>query len=115
MIDNKYNVTYDNVGQVFKNAKDLNTRISLSQASASTNLNVSFNRNYQPGTNIVARPFTRQVFRANIDHTFRDNLTAAVTAEHSRINQNPDQLSYTDLWRLDPDINLLAKNDNGSP
>jgi TonB-linked SusC/RagA family outer membrane protein len=114
MIDNNYAVLYDNIHQVFKPAQNLVSQVSLAQSSAQTNLNISFNRNYQPGTNVVARPFTRQTFRATADHTFRDDLVIGVSAEHSRITRNSDQLSYTNLWRIDPDVDLLQKNNDGS-
>lgn len=115
MIDNSYATIYDNIHQVFHPANDLISTVSLAQSSAATNLNISYDRNIQSGTEVEARPFSRQTFRAAIDHSFRDNLNVSVTATHARTTQNPDQISYTNLWRFDPDVNLLWKNDDGSP
>lgn len=115
MIDNSYPVTYDNVGQVFRGDRSYINSISLAQASATTNMNLSVDQTQQNGGNIVARPFVRYNIRAAIDHTFHDNLTVSATVFHSRIKQDPDQLSYTNLWRIDPDVNLLAPNTDGSP
>jgi TonB-linked SusC/RagA family outer membrane protein len=115
MIDNTYTQTFDNVGQVFRSDRAYIGALSLAQSSATTNMNLSFDENYQRGGNIVARPFVRTNVRATVDHSFRDNLTTAITLLHARTRQNPDQLSYTDLWRTDPDVNLLAPNSDGSP
>jgi TonB-linked SusC/RagA family outer membrane protein len=115
MIDNRYATTFDNIHQVFHPANVMITTLSLAQSSAATNLNISYDRNIQSGTEVEAQPFSRQTFRAAVDHSFRDNLNVSVTATHARTTQNPDQISYTNLWRFDPDVNLLWKNDDGSP
>jgi TonB-dependent SusC/RagA subfamily outer membrane receptor len=115
MIDNSYPVIYDNVGQVFRSDRSYINSLSLTQASATTNMNLSLDQSQQNGGDIVARPFIRYNIRAAIDHTFRDNLTVSATMFHSRVKQDPDQLNYTNLWRIDPDVNLLAPNSDGSP
>ena len=115
MIDNSYAKTYDNVKQAYRPATNFITTVSLAQSSATTNLNLSFDRNRQPGTVIENYGILRQTFRTSIDHTFRDNLGVSVTGSHSRITDQPSQVNFTTLWQVDPDVNLLAKNSDGSP
>jgi TonB-linked SusC/RagA family outer membrane protein len=115
MIDNSFTSFYDNVGQVFRPGRTFVNSLGLSQASAATNLNITFDRNEQSGLNIEAKPFVRNNFRAAVDHNFRDNLSFGISATHSRTTRNPDQLSYSNLFRFDPDVDLLQNNTDGSP
>jgi len=115
MIDNNYPVIYDNVGQVFHGDRSYIGSVALAQSSAASNMNLTVDHSQQNGGDIVAKPFRRTNVRATIDHSFKDNLTIAATVLHARTTQDPDQLNYTDLWRIDPDVNLLAPNANGSP
>jgi TonB-linked SusC/RagA family outer membrane protein len=115
IIDNSYTSFYDNVGQVFHPGTALLNSVSLAQSSAATNMNISFDRNWQSGSNIEAQPFTRNNFRATLDHNFRDDVTVGLSVTHTRTTNNPDQLNYTNLFRLDPDVNLLLPNSNGQP
>lgn len=113
-VDNEYAEIYDNISQIMQKPRTLTTTASVSQNSATGNYNLSFSRNRQPGTVLESYGYLRQTLRLNVDQSIKENLTVGVRASHARGNENPSQITFQDLYRIDPDVNLLAKNDDGS-
>jgi TonB-linked SusC/RagA family outer membrane protein len=114
-IDNPYPVVYDNIGQITRTPRTMNSTVSIAQNSATGNYMMSFTRNRQPGTVIESFGYLRQNVRFNIDQSIRDNLTVGLRADYSRATENPSQINFQNLYAIDPDVNLLALNDDGSP
>ncbi|MEO5739247.1 MAG: TonB-dependent receptor plug domain-containing protein, partial [Vicinamibacterales bacterium] len=112
--DNAYPALYDNISQVLKTSQTINSTVSIAQNAASGNYNLSYTRNRQPGTVVDSYGYLRNTLRFNVDQSVRDNVTVGLRASYSRGTENPSQISFQDLYRIDPDVNLLALNDDGS-
>jgi TonB-linked SusC/RagA family outer membrane protein len=113
MIDNPYPVVYDNIGQLFTNGRSMVNQVSIAQNSAGTNYTLSFTRNRQPGVIKETDGYLRQQAQFTIDHSLRDNLTIAFSANHSRASNVQDEVSFGNLYAYDPDVNLTMRDANG--
>jgi TonB-linked SusC/RagA family outer membrane protein len=113
MVDNPYAQTYDNIGQVFRNGRSMVNSFSVAQNSAGTNYTVGFTRNSQPGVIKDTDGYLRQQLNFTIDHSLRDNLSVGVSATHSRANEVQDEVSFTNLYAYDPDVDLTQRDANG--
>lgn len=114
MADNPYAVTYDNLGQLFRNGRSMQTVVSIANNSAATNYTLTFSRNRVPGIIEDTYGNLRQNAQFTLDHSIRDNLTVGVSGTHSRANYVRDEVSFTNLYRIDPDVNLLARDEQGN-
>ena len=111
--DNPYPVKYDNIGTLFRNGQTMMNQISIAQNQAGTNYTLTYTRNRQPGLIIDNYGYLRQGVQFSIDHSVRDNLTLGVSANHTRANEVPDQVSFGDLYRYDLDVNLNRRDADG--
>lgn len=114
-VETPYLKTYDNVGQITQSPLTMQSTVSLAQNSATGNYNLSYSRNRQPGTVIESYGYLRQTLRLNIDQSMGNNFTVGLRASHIRGTENPSQISFQNLYSFDPDVNLMAKNADGSP
>jgi TonB-linked SusC/RagA family outer membrane protein len=106
---------YDHTGQFFKDGQFLTTTLGLAQNTQSTNFNLAYSRTKEEGVVLDADGITRQTIRANIDHRLRDDFSVSLSAAHSRTTEDPASVSFNDFYRIDPDVNLLAPNADGTP
>jgi len=104
---------YDHVDQFFRPGTFNTQTLTLQQNSASTNFNLSYTRNQQPGVVENSNGFLRQSIRLNVDHRLRDALQVGMSVSHTRGNEDPSQITFSDLYRINPDVNLRAPDPTG--
>lgn len=118
--DNSYLKTYDQLGQVFKPAPFATTYVSYGQRRAENNFNASFQNTKDGGVLNVLSGFSRQNFRLNLDQAISDRVDVSTGAFYGR--SHADQIDgegpggvLFGLRFLEPNIDLLAPNKDGTP
>jgi TonB-linked SusC/RagA family outer membrane protein len=119
--DNPYPVYYDQLRQVFKPGDFLTNYVSVGQRRGGTNYNASFQNTKESGVLTLLKGFSRQNFRINLDHAFSEKVDLSTGAFYARStsDQADEGLSQNALFFglrfLEPNINLLAPNVDGTP
>jgi TonB-linked SusC/RagA family outer membrane protein len=115
--DNPYPVVYDQLGQVFRPGTFMTNYASVGQRRGSTNFNVSFQNSRESGVLGLLNGFTRQNFRMNLDQAITDQLTFQAGAFYGRSNSDEAENTgiFFGLRFLEPNVDLLAPNVDGSP
>lgn len=115
IMENKYiDPLYDHIDQFFAPARFNAQTLTLQQNSASTNLSMAYTRNDQPGIIRNSSGYLRQSMRLNVDHRMRDGLQVGVSLMHSRALEDPSSVTFSDLYRLNPDVDLLRPEPRGT-
>ncbi|MCA2990904.1 MAG: SusC/RagA family TonB-linked outer membrane protein [Gemmatimonas sp.] len=117
--DNSYPVVYDQLGEVFRSGQFMTNYISVGQRNANSNFNASFENSRDQGIANLLSGYNRQNFRLNLDmelHPKLDFQTGAFYGQ-SKADQAEDSSgdAFFGLRFLEPNIDLLAKNPNGTP
>lgn len=115
--DNPYPVYYNQMDQVFKSGEFLTNYVSVGQRRGTTNYNVSFHNSRETGVLGVLDGYSRQNFRMNIDQALSDELTFQAGAFYGRSHSDDGEFTgmFFGLRFLEPNIDLLAPNSDGSP
>ncbi|MFM8567629.1 MAG: SusC/RagA family TonB-linked outer membrane protein, partial [Gemmatimonadota bacterium] len=115
--DNPYPVVYDQLGQVFRPGTFMTNYASVGQRRGSTNFNVSFQNSQESGVLGLLNGFSRQNFRMNLDQAITDQLTFQAGAFYGRSNSDEAENTgiFFGLRFLEPNVDLLAPNADGSP
>ena len=115
--DNSYLKTYDQLGQVFHPGTYATNYASFGQRRNENNFNVSFQNTKDGGVLNVLSGFSRQNFRVNIDQALSDKVDVSTGAFYGRshADQGEDTGIFFGLRFLEPNIDLLAPNKDGTP
>lgn len=116
--DNPYPETYNHYDQVFRSGTFMTNYASIGQRRGDLNYNVSFQNTKETGVLNLLNGFNRQNFRVNLDQALSDQLDYQVGAFYGRSNADQAEGSadiFFGLRFLEPNINLEAKNPDGSP
>ena len=115
--DNPYQKTYDQLDQVFKPGNFLTNYMSVGQRRGATNFSASLQNTQESGVLAILSGFKRQNFRLNLDHALSDKVDFQTGAFYGRstADQGEDTGIFFGLRFLEPNIDLLAKNPDGSP
>lgn len=115
--DNSYQKTYDQLGQVFHPGSFMTNYVSVGQRRGANNFNASIQNTHETGVLNLLSGFSRQNFRLNVDQALADNLDLSTGAFYGRshADQGEDTGIFFGLRFLEPNINLLAQNKDGSP
>lgn len=105
---------YDHVKQFFVPGSYSAQTATLQQNTASTNFALSYNRTVNPGVVPEANGIQRQTFRLNIDHRLREKVQLGASISHTRASEDPSSITFTDLFRFNPDVNLMAPEPFGT-
>jgi TonB-linked SusC/RagA family outer membrane protein len=110
--DNAYPLMIDNFHQVFVERVSKTTNVSVSQATATTNLQMSYGRNLTPGTFRYNPGNLQQNVRFSIGHQLRDNLSLDASVGHTRTNtqNNSPSTSFSDIFMTEPSVNFYTPN-----
>ena len=117
--DNSYPQVFDQLGDVFRSGQFMTNYISVGQRNANSNFNASFENSKDQGIANILSGYNRQNFRLNLDmelHPKFDFQTGAFYGQ-SRADQADDSSgdAFFGLRFLEPNINLLEENPDGSP
>jgi TonB-dependent SusC/RagA subfamily outer membrane receptor len=116
--DNKYPVYFDQLGEVFKPGAAMNNYISVGQRRGNLNYSASFENTKETGVLNLLNGFSRQNMRINLDQSMSDKLDYQVGAFYGRSHADQAEGAadiFFGLMFLEPNINLTAKNKDGSP
>ncbi len=91
--------------------------VSVGQRRGNTNFNVSFHNSRESGVLGLLDGFNRQNFRVNLDQALTDELTSRLGAFYGRSHSDEGEITgiFFGLRFLEPNIDLLAPNGDGSP
>ncbi len=117
--DNAYPNYYDHQAEIIHPGVFYTNYLSIGQRRGATNFNASFENTHTEGVIFGLKGFGRQNFRLNVDQqlTPRVDLEISTFYGHSNNNntaQGPGAPFFT-LTFVEPNINLFAKNPDGSP
>ncbi len=114
IMENSYlDPTYDHIAQFFQPGTFNTQTATLQQNSASTNFTLSFTRFQQPGIIEGSNGFNRQSMRLNVDHRIKEKLSVGASVSYTRSQNDPARQSFTNFFRQNPDVNLLAPDSLG--
>ena len=115
--DNPYPKVYDQLNQVFDPGQFMTNYMSLGQRRGATNFSASLQNTKETGVLAILSGFSRQNFRLNLDHALSDKLDVSTGAFYGRstADQGEDTGIFFGIRFLEPNINLLAKNKDGTP
>ncbi len=115
--DNAYKQTYDQLGQVFHPGTFSTNYVSFGQRRGENNFNASFQNTRDGGVLNLLTGFTRQNFRLNLDQSVNDKIDLSTGAFYGRshADQGEDTGIFFGLRFLEPNIDLLAPNKDGTP
>jgi TonB-linked SusC/RagA family outer membrane protein len=115
--DNPYPKVYDQLGQVFRPGNFMTNYASVGQRRGNTNFNVSFHNSREAGVLGLLDGFQRQNFRMNLDQSLTDQISYSAGAFYGRSTSDEGEASgiFFGLRFLEPDVDLLSPNADGSP
>ena len=115
--DNAYPVYYDQLDQVFQPGSFMTNYASIGQKRGTTNFNASFHNSQEGGVLGLLDGFSRQNFRINFDQALSDKLTVSAGSFYGRSNSDEGENAgiFFGLRFLEPNVDLLAPNADGSP
>lgn len=106
--------TYDNIANVFQGGSYTSHSVSMMQNSAATNFALNFARLNEGGPLENNEGYELNSFRVNLDHRFLENWQVGVTAYHSRDYLDNISLSFAQVVRAPPDVDLRVKDEDGN-
>lgn len=116
--DNPYPIYYDQMGEVFRHSLFMTNYLSVGQRQGVTNWSASFENQKETGVMDLLSGYGRQNFRMNVDHRLSDKMDISAGAFYgkSTADQTPEDGSALFGMRfLEPNINILALNADGTP
>ncbi len=115
--DNAYPQYFDQLGQVFRPGNFMTNYASVGQRRGNSNFNVSFHNSRESGVLGLLDGFTRQNFRVNLDQSLTDQLTFSAGAFYGRSASDEGENTgiFFGLRFLEPDVDLLRANADGTP
>ncbi len=115
IMENSYiDPLYNHIDQFFQPGGFNTQTITLQQNGAATNFGLAYTRNQQPGVIESSDGYQRQSIRANVDVRVKDKLQVGLSAFHQRASEDPSSVTFSDLYRINPDVNLLAAEPFGT-
>lgn len=117
--DNPYKVVHDPQKESLRPGRFVTNYISVGQRKGSTNYNASFQNTRTEGILFGIKGYTRQNARVNLDQVFSDRLDVSVgtfyaKSDNDQTTQGPGSPFFA-LTFVEPDVDLFAKNPDGSP
>ena len=117
--DNPYKVIYNPQKEALHTGTFLTDYVSVGQRKGTTNYNASFQNTRTNGILFGIKGYNRQNVRVNLDQVFNDKLDASYGVFYAKSNndqttQGPGSPFFA-LTFVEPDVNLLLPNPDGSP
>lgn len=100
--------TYNHARQFYKPANTNTQTLGVQGNSAATNYSLSYSRTGAPGVIQYNTGYTRQTLRLNLDSRITEQLSVNASAVHIRGLEDPNPVSFDNLYRIDTDINLQS-------
>jgi TonB-linked SusC/RagA family outer membrane protein len=112
---------YDNVGAIFRPGQFNTQNFQIAQNHETTNFSASVNRYRELGSLEGNDGYTRNAFRINLDHRFRNTMSLGISTYYSRADV--DNLiggigllgnQFYDMLNFPQDIDILRKDEDCS-
>jgi TonB-linked SusC/RagA family outer membrane protein len=113
-MDNPYGVYRNTMDQVFQTGASMVNYVSVQNSTDKNNIMISFENNQQEGVIKGRNGYSRQNFRLNIDQDVTSWLRLSATNLFINRYVQPTAGIFYNVARLTPDVNLYAKNPDGS-
>jgi len=117
--DNPFKVYNNHWDQVVVGGAYTTQYVSVGQRRGPTNFNSSLQNTRNEGVIFGLGGYTRQNYRLNLDQRLRDNLDASFSAFFGKSTNGRTEEGqggpFFGLMFLQPDVDILALNDDGSP
>jgi TonB-linked SusC/RagA family outer membrane protein len=116
--DNPYPVYYDQMNDVFKKSLYLTNYLSVGERRGPTNFSASFENQKETGVLAILQGYSRQNFRLNVDHVLNDKVDFSSGAFYGRSSADQTAEGGSVLFGmrfLEPNIDIKAANEDGSP
>ena len=114
---NSYPFIYDALAAAFKPGQTMSNYVSLGQRKGATNYNASVQNVQETGVLAILKGYSRQNFRINVDQAVNEklSLTTGMFYGRSIADQASEFNTFFGLRFLEPNIDITAKNPDGSP
>ncbi len=117
--DNPYKTVFDHQDEALRSGEFLTNYLSMGKRQGNTNWNASFQNTKQEGIIVGLDGYTRRNFRLNVDQVINDRFDLSFGGFYGKSNndetsQGPGSPFFT-LTFIEPDVDLLAENPDGSP
>jgi TonB-linked SusC/RagA family outer membrane protein len=113
-MDNPYGVVYDQLDLFYKPGNFSTNYVSIATNTGKTNFLVGFENTKQTGVVFKTEGFKRQNYRLNVDHQFSKKLKFSSSNLIIKSTTDQGSMDFFSLLQLQPDMNLNAKNPNGT-
>ena len=99
---------YDHARDFWKPGAFMSNNISVQRNSQGTNFSIGFTNFREPGILPWNDGVTRNTELLNLDHRIRDDLLFTLSTQHSRMLEDANPISFTELSRINADVNIKA-------
>ena len=99
---------YDNVAQLYHTGTFSKNTATVQGNFASSNYYVAYSRTNNPGVIKYNEGFKNQSIKLNVDSRPAEKLNFGVSASHARTFDAGSPVSFSDLYAIDTDVNLLT-------
>jgi TonB-linked SusC/RagA family outer membrane protein len=114
-MDNPYGVVHDQLNLFYQPGNFSTNYVSVATNTGRTNFMVSWENSKQTGVVFKTKGYKRQNFRINLDHKFTDKLLFSTSNLIIKSYTDQGSMDFFSLLQLQPDMDLNAKNFNGTP
>jgi TonB-linked SusC/RagA family outer membrane protein len=117
--DNPFSVWYNHWDEVVTGGAYATQYVSVGQRRGPTNFNASIQNTRNEGVIFGLGGYTRQNYRMNLDQRLRSNVDASFSAFFGKSSNGRTEEGqggpFFGLMFLQPDVNILANNPDGTP
>lgn len=113
-MDNPFGVVHDHLSDFYSGGNYYTNYVAVASNMNKTNFMISFENSNQQGIIFEVSGYKRQNFRLNVDHRFSDKFTFSASNLIVRAETDNSSLDFFSLMQLQPDMDLYAKNPDGS-
>ncbi len=114
-MDNPFGVVHDHLSEFYTGGDYYTNYISVESNLDKTNFMISYENTHQAGIVFNVNGYKRENFRMNLDHRFSDKFTFNTSNLIISTHKDNGAMDFFSLMQLQPDMNLYAKNPDGSP
>ncbi|MBN1821213.1 MAG: SusC/RagA family TonB-linked outer membrane protein [Prolixibacteraceae bacterium] len=113
-MDNPFGVVHDHLSDFYSGGSFYTNYVSVASNMNRTKFMVSFENSDQQGIIHGVNGYKRKNFRLNVDHRFSDKFTFTTSNLIVKAETDNSSIDFFSLMQLQPDMNLHAKNPDGT-
>jgi len=113
-MDNPYGVNHDHLEEFYAGGNFYTNYLAVMHQAEKTNLMASFENSQQSGIVMHVNGYNRTSFRLNVDHRISEKLKFSASNLYVKSETDNGSMDFFSLMQLQPDMNLNAKNPDGT-